>query len=624
VKEINEVYQVLSDAQKRRRAFAPGFGKTLMGLAVGVGILFLSAVLLLGMGWALTKALPWLSWAPRIVFDICFFVLLPLCVFRKTRPWAGTGFFIASCAFGLLLFAFSCIVALEIWGYTGLFIGLFFGGVGVVPVAFLAALLHGEWLLLLNMVLGVVFTYGTRFLGIYLASGKQPPESGVNDDTHQGVRTMVDEDYSLDRLIQRAKVASPTGEVSPATRKRLETLSLELEDVNKKLEEHQEKQAWKEAQCAVDLIKEEVAREERKVGRKRTQAELDAEFDGLVKGIDKLLADQLKKNNQLESGVNDDTHQGMPQDYKQTEARFRKAAEQGNADAQFNLGYLYDKGQGVPQDYAQAAAWYRKAAEQGFAPAQFNLGVLYHDGHGVPQDYMQVATWFRKAAKQGDALAQGRLGLMYDIGQGVPQDCAQAAFWLRKAAERGDAWAQYSLGYLYDNGQGVPQDYSQAATWYRKAAEQGFAQAQFKLGVLYCNGQGVPQDYTQAAFWWRKAAEQGDAQAQFNLGLSCGKGRGVPRDYTQAAFWWRKSAEQGFAPAQLNLGVLYHNGQGVPRDYAEAYFWSDIAAAGKLDASLAEGPAEHRDGAASHLTPAELSRAQERVRKWFEAHQAKP
>jgi TPR repeat protein len=325
-----------------------------------------------------------------------------------------------------------------------------------------------------------------------------------------------------------------------------------------------------------------------------------------------------------ESDVNDDARQGVPQDYTQAAALYRKNAEQDNADAQFNLGYLYDKGQGVPQDYAQAAFWYRKAAERGVARAQFNLGVLYHDGHGVPQDYVQVATWFRKAAEQGDALAQGRLGLMYDNGQGVPQDHAQAAFWWHKAADRGDAWAQYSLGYLYDNGQGVSQDYTQAAAWYRKAGEQGFASAQFKLGVLYCDGQGVPQNYIQAAFWWRKAAEQGDTQAQYNLGLSCAKGRGVPRDYTQAAFWWRKSTEQGYAMAQYNLGILYHNGQGVPRDYAEAYFWSDIAAAGKLDASLAKVAAKSRDESASHLTPADQYRVQQKVRKWFEANQAKP
>jgi hypothetical protein len=74
----------------------PCIGKTLMGLAVGVGILFLAAAVLLGTDWALTKAVRWLSWIPRIVFDICLFVLWPLCVFRKTRSWAGTGFFIAS------------------------------------------------------------------------------------------------------------------------------------------------------------------------------------------------------------------------------------------------------------------------------------------------------------------------------------------------------------------------------------------------------------------------------------------------------------------------------------------------------------------------------------------------
>jgi TPR repeat protein len=69
---------------------------------------------------------------------------------------------------------------------------------------------------------------------------------------------------------------------------------------------------------------------------------------------------------------------------------------------------------------------------------------------------------------------------------------------------------------------------------------------------------------------------------------------------------------------------LYYEGNGVPQDYAEAYFWLDLAAVGKLDAPVAEAAAKIRDGAASHLIPADLSREQERARKWFEAHQAKP
>jgi uncharacterized protein len=52
----------------------------------------------------------------------------------------------------------------------------------------------------------------------------------------------------------------------------------------------------------------------------------------------------------------------------------------------------------VPQDYAQALIWYRKAAEQGDARAQFGLGLMYADGHGVPQDYVRAHMWFNIAA----------------------------------------------------------------------------------------------------------------------------------------------------------------------------------------------------------------------------------
>ena len=53
-----------------------------------------------------------------------------------------------------------------------------------------------------------------------------------------------------------------------------------------------------------------------------------------------------------------------------------KKAEQGDADAQFNLGYLYESGRGVSQDYNEAAKWYRKAAEQGHEKAIRNLQLL--------------------------------------------------------------------------------------------------------------------------------------------------------------------------------------------------------------------------------------------------------
>jgi len=89
-------------------------------------------------------------------------------------------------------------------------------------------------------------------------------------------------------------------------------------------------------------------------------------------------------------------------DYATAVRLWRPLAEQGNADAQFNLGVGYKKGEGVPQDYAEAVKWYRLAAEQG-AKAQFNLGVGYYKGEGVPQNYVQAHMWFNLAASRFSA-----------------------------------------------------------------------------------------------------------------------------------------------------------------------------------------------------------------------------
>jgi hypothetical protein len=72
------------------------------------------------------------------------------------------------------------------------------------------------------------------------------------------------------------------------------------------------------------------------------------------------------------------------------EKTIQERAEQGNADAQYNLGVMYDNGQGVPQDKAEAVKWYRKAAEQGHARSQFSLGLMYAVGEGVPMDKVKA------------------------------------------------------------------------------------------------------------------------------------------------------------------------------------------------------------------------------------------
>ncbi len=102
-------------------------------------------------------------------------------------------------------------------------------------------------------------------------------------------------------------------------------------------------------------------------------------------------------------------------DYAAALREFRALAEQGDADAQYNLGFMYGEGQGVPQDYAEAVKWFRKAAEQGVAPAQSRLGIMYYEGHGVVQDYVQAHMWLNLAAARGGGDAGDAYAKVRDI-----------------------------------------------------------------------------------------------------------------------------------------------------------------------------------------------------------------
>jgi TPR repeat protein len=59
---------------------------------------------------------------------------------------------------------------------------------------------------------------------------------------------------------------------------------------------------------------------------------------------------------------------------------------------------MYANGRGVPRDFAEAANWYRKAADRGDAAAQYNLGVAYDTGQGVPRNVVQAYRWYDVAA----------------------------------------------------------------------------------------------------------------------------------------------------------------------------------------------------------------------------------
>ncbi len=99
-------------------------------------------------------------------------------------------------------------------------------------------------------------------------------------------------------------------------------------------------------------------------------------------------------------GMDAETPDTEPGDAASPESR-REDAEEGNADAQFNLGRMYENGRGVPQDDSLAIEWYRKAVQQGQPDALYNLGRMYEDGRAVRQNFVKAYRLYFRASLHG-------------------------------------------------------------------------------------------------------------------------------------------------------------------------------------------------------------------------------
>lgn len=125
---------------------------------------------------------------------------------------------------------------------------------------------------------------------------------------------------------------------------------------------------------------------------------------------------------------------GVPKDPAQSLAWDRKSADLGLAEAQVELGLRSQFGTGgAAQSYENAAYWYMKAAQQGNAWGEFDIGVCYAQGTCERQNYRQEYLWTRKAADQNLPRAQCTMAGLYLYGWGVSADRQQAQSWFEKA-----------------------------------------------------------------------------------------------------------------------------------------------------------------------------------------------
>ena len=144
--------------------------------------------------------------------------------------------------------------------------------------------------------------------------------------------------------------------------------------------------------------------------------------------------------------------------YSKKAAKYlRLAAEEGNAEAQYELGDCYLSGiTGEGKNMIEAARWFRKAAAQGHAKAQYKLGLCYYYGKGLPENKTEAGKWFRKAAEQGDPEAQNKLEIL-GLGKCIPEP-------KHKAEPRDDGAPASRNGYITTGAGGAGSDFSITVT----------------------------------------------------------------------------------------------------------------------------------------------------------------
>ena len=88
--------------------------------------------------------------------------------------------------------------------------------------------------------------------------------------------------------------------------------------------------------------------------------------------------------------------------------------------------------------FKQAIEHWLPIAEEGNSNAQYNLGLMYHNGQGVKQDFDEAAKWFLYSAEQGNIRSMQLLSTMHVLGRGVEKDFIQSYIWATIASKNGD------------------------------------------------------------------------------------------------------------------------------------------------------------------------------------------
>ena len=311
----------------------------------------------------------------------------------------------------------------------------------------------------------------------------------------------------------------------------------------------------------------------------------------------------------------DDYSQGIAlyaqEQYAHSFQFFLKSANAGNFLAQTQVAWMYRKGIGAKRDMKEALFWYKKAAQQGGMQEQYDLAIFYVQGQGIESDRSTEYNFSRKMLKQlaekgyppaMNALAEQYCNTGYETSLDIEQYVYRKGYsserdketfsLIEKSASLGYVPAKVNLAILYLKDQAAPEtpelDKSarrhfldnKALVIATEAAEQGSTEAMLLLAQMYGMGKGVTKNHEAMFQWFDKAMQATPHDYMVNVALGSvlvfGK-YGVSPDYVKGVALVREAAEHDYPPAQSLLGYFYAKGYGVRKSRILAKFWLNRA-----------------------------------------------
>lgn len=223
-------------------------------------------------------------------------------------------------------------------------------------------------------------------------------------------------------------------------------------------EKPQEADFWLEKAANLDLIPAQI-----ELGKKQLESNLSGERQ---EGLERLLFCAQQGNTDAMYILGNH----FQEDRFEAEKWFQAAVSKGNFEAYLPLGRLYLSSANLKKN-AQAFQFFTIAAENGNAEAMYEVSLSYALGRERKADPALAHFWLKKSAEKENVLAMRDLGAQW-ISSEDPQLQSQGFVFLQKAAQLGSHRAMLDLSHALRMGKGCPPDSQSSIQWLRKAMSE--------------------------------------------------------------------------------------------------------------------------------------------------------